>query len=91
LGEAVTKKPLGALTALCLLFPLRHWRRTRINHEMALMPFIGRSFGNSHLYLGAGPALFGTQSKIIDATGFAEIHGTDLDVTGAPVNLSSSK
>jgi len=62
-----------------------------INHEMALMPFIGRSFGNSYLYLGAGPALFGTQSKIINATGFAEIHGTDLDVTGAPVNLSSSK
>jgi len=57
---------------------------------MLLMPFIGRSFGNSYVYFGAGPALFGTHSKIINAIGFADIHGFELDVTGAAVSFSSS-
>lgn len=43
------------------------------------------------VYLGAGPALFGTQARIVYAIGFAEIHGSDLDVTGAAVNFSSSE
>lgn len=62
----------------------------RIDHELLLLPFIGRSFGNSFVYLGGGPALFGTHSKIVNAVGFADIHGMNVDVTGAPVNFSSS-
>ena len=61
-----------------------------INHEMALMPFIGRAIGNSYVYVGAGPALFGTVTKFANAIGFADIHETELDVTGSPISFSSS-
>ena len=35
--------------------------QTNVNHELALLAFIGQTFMNSHLYLGAGPSLFGVQ------------------------------
>jgi opacity protein-like surface antigen len=60
-----------------------------IQHQLALMPYIGRSFGNVSLYAGGGPALFGTKSKIIDAVGYAVIGGNTVSVTGAPVSFSS--
>ena len=34
--------------------------RTKLDHEFAFMPFIGHSFTRSYVYMGAGPALFGT-------------------------------
>jgi len=41
--------------------------QTSVNHELALMAFIGRSFANSFIYLGVGPSLFGTQTNIYNA------------------------
>jgi hypothetical protein len=64
---------------------------TSIDQQMALMPFIGRSFKNSTVYLGAGPALFKTQSHIHNAIGFADINGVHQDLTGAPADFSSSE
>jgi len=64
--------------------------RTQLNHEFAFMPFIGHSFARSFVYLGAGPALFGTQTKIDNAIGFADYNGMRGDVTGTPDNFSSS-
>jgi hypothetical protein len=64
--------------------------QTSIDQQMAFMPFIGRSFTNSYVYFGAGPALFDTHSRIANATGFADINGQHLDLTGAPFSFSSS-
>jgi len=65
--------------------------RTRLDHEIAFMPFIGHSFARSYVYLGAGPALFATQTKINNAIGFADHNGVRGDVTGTPVNFASSE
>jgi opacity protein-like surface antigen len=65
--------------------------RTRIDHEIAFMPFIGRAFARSYVYLGAGPALFATQTKIDNAIGFADVNGIHADVTGTPDNFASSQ
>jgi len=64
--------------------------RTKLNHEFAFMPFIGHSFKRSYVYMGAGPALFGTQTKIDNAIGFADYNGMRSDVTGTPLNFASS-
>jgi hypothetical protein len=65
--------------------------QTSIDQQMAFMPFIGRSFKNSYVYFGAGPALFDTHSRISNAIGFADINGQHLDLTGAPFSFSSSE
>ena len=61
-----------------------------VNHEFALMPFIGQSFTNSFIYLGAGPALLGTTTNIDGVTGYADINGTHANITGASTNFSSN-
>ena len=52
------------------------------NHELMLLAFIGRSFGNKYVYLGAGPSLFNLQSKNYYSIGYAEYEGVTVDVTG---------
>ena len=52
------------------------------NHELMLLAFIGRSFGNKYLYLGAGPSVFNLQSKNYYSIGYAEYKGATLDITG---------
>jgi hypothetical protein len=64
---------------------------TTVEHEMLLLAFLGRSFTDSYVYVGGGPALFGTKSLIKNAIGFADINGRPTDVTGAPVDFSSSE
>lgn len=64
--------------------------QTTAEHEMLFLVFVGHSFANSYIYLGAGPALFGTKSRIKNAVGFADIDGRPTDVTGAPMSFSSS-
>ncbi len=65
--------------------------RTRLNHEFAFMPFVGHSFARSYVYLGAGPALFATQTKIDNAVGFADVNGMHADATGTADNFASSQ
>jgi len=65
--------------------------RTKLDHEFAFMPFIGHSFARSYVYAGAGPALFGTQTKIDNAIGFADVNGMRTDATGTPLNFASSE
>lgn len=61
--------------------------QTNVNHELALLAFIGQSFMNSHLYLGAGPSLLGIHSSLSDGTSYKQrqdfIRGID--------NLPNSK
>lgn len=65
--------------------------QTKITHEFALIPFIGRSFQNSYIYLGAGPAFFRTTTNLNDGIGYAQI-GTSLDdLTGQPVSFSNPR
>jgi hypothetical protein len=52
------------------------------NHELTLLAFIGRSFGNKYVYLGAGPSLFNQQSKNYYSIGYAEFEGATVNVTG---------
>lgn len=65
--------------------------QTRINHELLFVPFLGHAFTSGYFYGGAGPALFGTKSKINDLVGLADIDGNKFDLTGTPLDLSGSK
>jgi opacity protein-like surface antigen len=60
-----------------------------LKHQLALIPTIGRAFDKVAIYAGAGPALFGVQSKFNNGVGFAVIGGSLFDVTGAPVTVSN--
>jgi hypothetical protein len=62
-----------------------------INHELLLIPFIGKSFRKATSYLGVGPAVFGTQTNLDNITGYADYQGTHVDVSGVPTSFSSSK
>jgi opacity protein-like surface antigen len=84
---AVGGGPSGPLTGNVLIQSIQ----TSINHELALLAFLGHSFMNSTVYLGAGPALSGTKSDINRAVGFGNVNGTPTDITGAPASFSSSK
>jgi hypothetical protein len=64
--------------------------QTSINHQMALMPLIGRSFERSFVYFGAGPTLSQTESHLNGVIGFADINGTHTNITGTASNFSSS-
>ena len=64
--------------------------RASINHQMALMPFIGHSFEKSFIYLGAGLSLSQAQTKLANVIGFAAINGTHVNITGTPASFSSS-
>jgi hypothetical protein len=69
--------------------PIRN-SQIKIKSQFALMPYVGRSFGNLYIYAGGGLALFDTSAKIVDATGFAVIGGATANMTGAPASFSSS-
>lgn len=59
-----------------------------IDHQMALVPFVGRSFKNSFVYAGAGPSLSRVGAGLHDVVGFANFTGGPLtglvDVSGRP-------
>jgi opacity protein-like surface antigen len=60
-----------------------------VDHQMILAPFVGRSFNNGFLYVGAGPSLSRVGASLNDLVGFATFpEGSILpglrDVSGAP-------
>jgi opacity protein-like surface antigen len=57
-----------------------------IDHQMALVPFVGRSFRNGFVYAGAGPSLSRVGASLNDVVGFADIPtlGGLVDVSGLP-------
>ncbi len=63
---------------------------TTLNQQMTLMPFIGRSFERSFVYVGAGPSLSQAQAKLNGVIGFADINGMHANITGTPSNFSNS-
>ena len=64
--------------------------QTNVTHQIALIPFIGRSFERSFVYIGAGPTLSRMQTNLNSLIGFADLNGTRTDVSGTPIDLSSS-
>lgn len=77
----------GSLTGNVLIDSFQ----TRIDHELVALAFVGHSFASTNVYLGVGPALFGTKSDIFRAVGFGNVNGQPTDITGPPVNFSSTK
>ena len=73
-------------------YVVRSYQQT-INHQMSLMPFIGRSFEKSYVYFGAGPTLAQTKYNINQITGFADMNGLTTSVTGlsTPSSYSASQ
>lgn len=64
--------------------------KTRVSHQLMLFPFLGQSFGQGFFYGGGGPMLLDVETTIRNAIGFADINGRHSDITGAPLNFSSS-
>jgi opacity protein-like surface antigen len=67
-----------------------------IDHQMTLMPFIGRSFKNCFVYAGAGPSLSRVGASLNDVVGFADFTGTGplsglIDVSGRPQSDSQTQ
>jgi hypothetical protein len=65
--------------------------QTLVNHELVLMPFIGRSFNNTHIYLGGGAVVFQVDFHQYNFIGFADVNGTHTDITGTPASFSNSE
>jgi opacity protein-like surface antigen len=57
-----------------------------IDHQMLLVPFVGRSFQNGFVYAGAGPSLSRVGARLNDVVGFATIPslGGLVDISGRP-------
>ena len=62
--------------------------QTTVNHDVALMPFIGHSFKNSYAYFAAGPEWLQVNTDIINVIGFADLSGVHTDITGTPTSFS---
>jgi opacity protein-like surface antigen len=64
--------------------------QTSLLQEIDLIPFLGRSFGQSYVYAGGGPTLSQTRTKLNGLVGFAFVDGAIVDQSGAPQDFSSS-
>ncbi|MFG1414186.1 hypothetical protein V5G24_24130 [Xanthobacter sp. VTT E-85241] len=64
---------------------------TSVTNQLALIPFVGRSFEKSFVYLGAGPTLSQVKHDMNGTIGFAAINGSHFNITGTPANFSSSQ
>lgn len=62
-----------------------------VGHELLLLPFIGHNFTNGRFYVGGGPVVFDTQSRLYGLYSYADINGQHTDIGGAPLNLASNK
>jgi hypothetical protein len=60
-----------------------------LKHQLAFMPTLGRSFGKVFVYAGGGPALFGTETKFLDAKCYAVIGGNLVNVCGTTFSYST--
>lgn len=61
-----------------------------INHQLAWLLSVGRSFDNVTVYFGAGPSLSQVQTRLNGVTGFADINGTPTLIAPS-TNFASSQ
>ncbi len=64
--------------------------QTKVDHQIALVPFVGKAFERSFVYLGAGPTVSHTRTNLNGLIGFADLTGQPSDVSGQPVNMTSN-
>lgn len=64
---------------------------TTVEHEMALLAFIGQSFTHTNVYFGIGPSLFDINSQYTDVSAFVNANGTRRDLTTTFGNFSGSE
>jgi opacity protein-like surface antigen len=67
-----------------------------VDHQLSLVPFVGRSFKNSFVYAGAGPSLSHVGASLNDLVGFATFPKGSLlpglkDVSGRPQSDEQSQ
>jgi len=67
-----------------------------VDHQLSLVPFVGRSFKNSFVYAGAGPSLSRVGASLNDLVGFATFPEGSLlpglrDVSGRPQSDEQSQ
>ncbi|MCH9689814.1 MAG: hypothetical protein K0U24_03640 [Gammaproteobacteria bacterium] len=62
----------------------------KVQDELGLMAFLGTSFNQGYVYLGAGPSVFKIQNNLDNVIGYADFNGIPSNVTGTPTNFSSS-
>lgn len=65
--------------------------QTAVNHELLLLPFLGHNLRNGRFYIGGGPVVFNTQSRLYGLYSYADINGVRTNIGGPPLNLSSDK
>src|SRR5262249_18834502 len=56
-----------------------------MDHQMILLPFIGRSFKNSFVYAGAGPSLSRVGASLNDVVGFASLPTAPPPLSSIPI------
>ena len=66
------------------------YAQTTVVQQITLMPFFGRSFEKSFIYVGAGPTLSQLRTNLNGLVGFADINGVHTDVSGPPQNFSGA-
>lgn len=62
-----------------------------INHQFALIPYVGQAFDRGTIYAGVGPTFSQVSTKINNLVGFADINGNRTDISGTPQNFSASQ
>jgi hypothetical protein len=71
----------GAFTPFVGNYLVQSYRQT-LNQQISFVPFLGRSFERSYLYLGAGPTVAQTKTSIENITGFEAIAPFPTSPTG---------
>ena len=71
----------GAYTPFTGNYLVQSYRQT-INQQLSLIPFVGRSFDRSYLYLGIGPTTVQTKTLIENITGFEDVEIVPTTPTG---------
>ncbi len=64
--------------------------QTRINHQFALTPYLGRSFDNGFVYVGGGPSLSQLQTNLNNMLGIRNSQGQPVNQTGIATNAQNS-
>ncbi len=62
-----------------------------IKHQFTLIPYFGRAFERSTLYLGLGPTLSEVNTSINSLVGVANLNGSRTDVSGTLQSCSATQ
>ncbi len=79
----------GGYTPFTGNYLVQSYRQT-INQQISLIPFVGRSFNRSYLYLGLGPTTAQTKTLIDDITGYESVAVVPTSPTGVGLGLTYS-